>query len=128
MATSTFPWTYLGFKSGSSIADYQLYDKDLINADLMNCFNTLYGSLDWRPNYGSKLKLYLFENQSDSTETLIAEDIKSVIATEPRVELLDYNITAIQNGYQLQIVLNYINLSTSSTLIINFFNNLPTNS
>ena len=65
--------TFVGFNTQNQYKKFTLLDFELIKRDLLNAFNIRKGQLPGRPDYGTILWDYLFENQVEA----VTEDRKS---------------------------------------------------
>lgn len=85
------------------------YDLNAIKNSLVNLFSTVPGQRYLLPEYGSDLRRYIFEPISDITGRQIGREIqRSITNWEPRIKLLNLNITGYmdRNEYEIDLVLS----------------------
>lgn len=111
----TTPAFYVGFNSLGP-----LYDYNLVKQDLLNHFNTRVGERVMEPNYGSIIWDMTFEHMNDNNRQLIIDDVKRIIAMEPRVELIGLDVREITNGYIVDCQLFYYEINLSDSLTLQF--------
>ena len=63
--------TFIGFNTIDQNKKFTLVDFALIKRDLLNAFNIRQGQLPGKPEYGTKIWDYVFENLDQSTEAAI---------------------------------------------------------
>ena len=95
-------------------------DFDLIKIDLLNAFNIRQGEKVGRPGYGTVLWNYLFENQTQETQTAIYNEIQRVCGGDPRVYISGIQIFPQQNGILIQLGLAVVPSTTAQQLSIFF--------
>ena len=64
-----------------------LYDIELIKRDLLNHFSIKRGEKLENPNFGTTIPWLLFEPFNETIEKAIEEDVISIFAYDPRVQL-----------------------------------------
>lgn len=99
-----------------------MYDVNLVRQDLLNHFNTRVGERVMRPTFGCKIWDYLMEPYSDYVRGLVESEVKRIIAAEPRVEMVDYNVYTFEHGIVVEVLLNYLPFYTSDQLLLTFEN------
>ena len=62
--------TFVGFNTQNQYKKFTLVDFELVKRDLLNAFNIRQGQLPGRPEYGTVLWNYLFENRQTNNENL----------------------------------------------------------
>lgn len=84
------------FYSGLSTRRYEtgvglfdLHDVALVEEDLLNELFTVKGDRLYLPEFGTRIPLLVFEPNDQETQQILEEDIRAVIARDPRVSLLD---------------------------------------
>jgi phage baseplate assembly protein W len=79
---------------------------------ISNLVNTKRGSKPFRPEYGTRIQDYLFENQDVFTINEIQNHLKEVIEKfEPRVSVRNINVEFIDLGFKIQIDLIIANVN-----------------
>jgi phage baseplate assembly protein W len=83
-----------------------------IKRAISNLVNTKRGSKPFRPEYGTRIQDYLFENQDVFTVNEIKNHLKEVIEKfEPRVSVRNINVEFIDFGFKIQIDLIIANVN-----------------
>ena len=112
--------TFIGFNTINQVKKFTLTDFPLIKQDLLNAFNIRQGELPGRPEYGTLLWNFLFENQVEELQNAIVAEIQRVAGGDPRVFISDIQIFPQENGILIQIELT-ITPSTDATRLAIFF-------
>lgn len=99
---------------------WKKYDIDLVKTDLMNNFMTPRGARLKMPNYGTIVWDLLFEPFTPTIRDLVIDDIKRVIANDPRVELIKLDVDESDHGITSTVLLNYKPFSVQDTLFLDF--------
>ena len=113
--------TYIGFNTQQQYKKFTLTDFELIKRDLLNAFNIRQGQLPGRPQYGTVLWEYLFENQIETVQQGMIQEVQRVAGGDPRLIVTDINIYPQQNGILLEVQIQTVNASQAEILSI-FFN------
>lgn len=87
---------------------------ELVKQDLYNHFMTPRGSRLMRPEYGCDIYRLIFEPLDDITRSDIETEIMNVIDSEPRVSLVDFELSDSDHGVAVELLLNFENISTES--------------
>ena len=112
--------TFIGFNTINQVKKFTLTDFPLIKQDLLNAFNIRQGELPGRPEYGTLLWNFLFENQVEELQNNIVAEIQRVAGGDPRVFISDIQIFPQENGILIQIELT-ITPSTDASRLAIFF-------
>ena len=98
------------------------YDDNAIRGALRNLIHTRHYDRPFQPNLGCQLTTLLFENMDDFTLALAERTIRdSINKFEPRVELLNVQITALQsNDLFIEVVYRIRNTTTPSLFTTTF--------
>ena len=113
--------TFIGFNTQGQYKKFTLTDFPLIKRDLLNAFNIKQGQLPGRPDYGTVLWDYLFENQIEETQTQITNEIQRVAGGDPRIYISDIQVYPQENGMLIELQLTITPSTTAERLAI-FFN------
>jgi phage baseplate assembly protein W len=113
--------TYVGFNTQNQFKKFTLTDFALIKRDLLNAFNIRQGQLPGRPQYGTVLWDYLFENQIETVQQGIVQEVQRVAGSDPRLIITDINTYPQENGILLEVQIQTVNASQAEILSI-FFN------
>lgn len=112
--------TYSGFSTYNASKNFKLTDFTLVKQDLMNYFNIRKGEKLMNPSFGTIIWNALFEPFDDNTKGAIMNDIKSIIAYDPRIATDNVIITQYDQGLQIEINLIYVTTDERSTLALQF--------
>jgi phage baseplate assembly protein W len=112
--------TFIGFNTINQFKKFTLTDFELIKRDLANAFNIQQGQLPGRPEYGTTLWSFLFENQLEPTQSAIIQEVNRVISQDPRVAVIDVNIFPQDNGMLIELQLQTV-ASADAALLALFF-------
>jgi len=112
--------TFIGFNTQQQYKKFTLTDYELAKRDLLNAFNIRQGQLPGRPAYGTILWEYLFENQIETVQQGIIQEVQRVAGGDPRIVINSVNIYPQQNGMLLEIELTYVSTSNAEILSIFF--------
>jgi len=113
--------TFVGYSTINQYKKFTLVDAELIKRDLLNAFNIRQGTLPGRPAYGSVLLDYIFENQDNTTESLILAEIQKIAGGDPRIYLSDVNYYPQDNGVLIELQVQIVPSQATQLLSI-FFN------
>jgi len=103
-----------------SFGNFKIYDLECAKRDLLNHFYTKKGSRVMNPQFGSILQEIIFEPQTIELEEEIINDCTRIINLDPRFDLNDINIDFYDNGYNVNIKLNYIPANKEIVLSLPF--------
>jgi phage baseplate assembly protein W len=112
--------TFIGFNTINQFKKFTLVDFELIKRDLANAFNIQQGELPGRPGYGTTIWSYVFENQTETTETAILAEIQRVAGGDPRIYITSANSYPQDNGLLIEIEIQVVASSTAERLAIFF--------
>lgn len=93
----------------------------MVKRDLLNAFNIRQGQLPGRPGYGTVLWEYLFENQIDTVQQGIINEIQRVAGGDPRIFVSNINVYPQQNGMLIELELQTVGGADAEILNV-FFN------
>jgi phage baseplate assembly protein W len=100
--------TYIGFNTINQFKKFTLTGEALIRRDLINAFNIRQGSLPGRPDYGTVIWDFLFENKVEDLQMDIQREIQRVAGADPRVYISDAQVFPQDNGILIQIELQIV--------------------
>jgi phage baseplate assembly protein W len=112
--------TFIGFNTINQYKKFTLTDFPLIKQDLLNAFNIRQGELPGRPDYGTLLWNFLFENQVEELQNNIVAEIQRVAGGDPRVFISDIQVFPQENGILIQLELTVTPSTDASRLAIFF--------
>jgi len=112
--------TFIGFNTQGQNKKFTLTDFELVKRDLANAFNIQQGELPGRPDYGTTLWSFLFENQNSDTIEQILAEVQRVAGGDPRLYVNDAQVYPQENGIRIDIQVQVVNSSTAERLAIFF--------
>jgi len=112
--------TFIGFNTIGQNKKFTAVDFDLIKIDLLNAFNIRQGELPGRPEYGTVIWNYVFENQTTETQEAIFREIQRVCAGDPRIYISGIQTFPQENGILIQLGLAVVPSTTAQQLSIFF--------
>jgi phage baseplate assembly protein W len=112
--------TYNGFNTIGNIQKFKLTDFELVKRDIQNHFSIRRGEKLMNPEFGTIIWDMLFEPLSDETKNTIIQDVKKIIANDPRVAAKNVLVTQFDRGIQLEIELIYIATNQIGSIITKF--------
>jgi phage baseplate assembly protein W len=118
--------TYRGFSTLGNKKKYSLTDYALAKQDLINYFQIRKGQKLMQPNFGTIIWNQMFEPLNETTRDIITNDIKRIVAYDPRLLINNISVTEELNGLQLHITLTYIPSDQTETIALNFDRNSST--
>ena len=112
--------TFIGFNTINQPKKFTLTDFELIKRDLANAFNIQQGELPGRPEYGTIIWSYVFENQTPETVANIVSEVQRVAGGDPRLYIKDVAVYPQQNGLLIEIQLQVVPSSNAERLALFF--------
>jgi phage baseplate assembly protein W len=117
----------VGIYKGYSSYNYQteksfaLTDISLVKMDLLNHIYTRKGERVMMPNFGTRIPDLAFEPLDQITLDILEEDLRTVIAFDPRVQLLELSIIPYydDNAVVASARLLYLELDLTGNLDLN---------
>lgn len=100
--------TFIGFNTQQQYKKFTLTGFELIKRDLLNAFNIRQGQLPGRPEYGTSLWEYLFENQVEELQTQIINEVQRVAGSDPRIYINDVQMYPQENGLLIELELTVV--------------------
>jgi phage baseplate assembly protein W len=116
--------TFIGFNTINQYKKFTLVDFELIKRDLANALNIQKGEMPGRPEYGTNLWTYVFENQSTNTTQDMLAELQRVAGGDPRLSLQDAQIYPQENGIRIELFVRVVN--SSETQLLSLFLNQET--
>ena len=112
--------TFVGFNTINQLKKFTLTDFELIKRDLLNAFNIRPGQLPGRPAYGTSLWSFVFEPQTQETQTSIQTEVQRVAGGDPRIFVSQVDVYPQENGILLEIQLTVVPTTDAKILSIFF--------
>jgi len=113
---------YRGFSTVGRKKKFRLTDFELVRQDLINHFYIRKGEKLMNPSFGTIIWNVLHEPLTDSLKNVIAEDVKNIVSSDPRVSVDRVMITEYDQGLQIDLELRYVQTNQSSLLNLRFDN------
>lgn len=83
-------------------------NKESVKQSINMILGTARGSRIFLPNYGSRVKAFLFEPFEESTATRLGAEIEETLKNyEPRIDILNINVNMDWNTYQYDVTIAY---------------------
>jgi phage baseplate assembly protein W len=103
------------------VKKFTLTDSNLVVRDLINALSIKQGDKVGQPTYGTTLWSYLFEPNTGEVRAAMEEEIRRVIAQDPRVILNDISINSQENGilFEIQVAFDPFNQPMTLSLQMN---------
>jgi len=99
---------------------FALYDIELIKQDILNHFNIRKGEKIYNPDFGSIMWSAVHEPFTDTLREAIVEDVKNVLASDPRIVTNTIDIIEAENGIQIGIELEFKKYSQVEKILYSF--------
>ena len=112
--------TFIGFNTINQNKKFTLVDFELIKRDLANAFNIQQGTLPGKPEYGTVIWSYVFENQTQETIQGILREVQRVAGGDPRIYIQDAQIYPQDNGLLIELFVQVVPSQTAERLAIFF--------
>jgi phage baseplate assembly protein W len=112
--------TYKGFSTYNRSKKFRLTDFELVKQDLINHFNIRKGEKLMNPDFGTVIWDTLFNPLDQDTVNIIQQDVRRIIAYDPRLAANNVVVTQYDRGIQIQLELTYIPTNQSGTIQFRF--------
>lgn len=114
---------YNGFSTLNSNKKYRITDFELVKQDLQNHFAIRKGEKLMNPDFGTIIWDMLFEPLNEDTKNRIIQDIKKIVASDPRITARNVTITQFEHGLQIELELIYVSTNQVGALLLQFDQN-----
>ena len=111
---------YNGFSTLNSSKQFKLTDFELVKQDLQNHFSIRKGEKLMNPEFGTIIWDMLFEPLNEDTKNAIIQDIKKIVANDPRIAVQNVIVTQFDRGLQIELEIIYISTNQVNKLAIQF--------
>ena len=115
--------TFIGFSTIDQNKKFTLVDFPLIKRDLANALNIVQGSLPGRPEYGTTIWSYVFENQTQETEQQMLAELQRVAGQDPRIYISSAYTYPRDNGILIELEIQIVGSTTAERLALFFDQN-----
>jgi len=110
---------FSGFSTKNKKAiNHVLTGKDLVIEDLMNHLMTRKGERIMMPTFGSIIHDLIFEPLTSEIKTMIEDDIKAIVAEDPRVVFVNLSLEETEHTVSAYLTVNILPENTPVTLEI----------
>jgi phage baseplate assembly protein W len=110
---------FSGFSTKNKKAiNHVLTGKDLVIEDLMNHLMTRKGERIMMPTFGSIIHDLIFEPLTSDVKMLIEEDIKEIVAEDPRCEFINLVVKETEHTVSAYLTVSILPENTPVTLEI----------
>lgn len=114
---------YKGFSTVTDGKNFSLTDFALVKRDLQNHFYIRKGEKLMNPEFGTIIWDMLFEPLTQETKNVIMQDIKRIVANDPRISAKNVIVTQFEHGIQIELELIYITTGQVEALELRFNQN-----
>lgn len=111
---------YNGFSTLNSSKQFKLTDFELVKRDLQNHFAIRKGEKLMNPEFGTIIWDMLFEPLNEDTKNAIIQDIKKIVANDPRIAAQNVIVTQYDRGLQIELEIIYISTNQVNRLAVQF--------
>lgn len=118
----TSPFLYKGFNSRRPKTKFKEYDVDLVKQDLLNHFNIRRGEKLENPSFGTGIWDMLYEPMNDENIARIREDVEIVLNRDPRIQIVEIKVDAVENGIRVEADLLYRGINLREKIAFDFEN------
>lgn len=115
--------TFVGFNTIGQVKKFTLTDFELVKRDLLNAFNIRQGEKPGRPDYGTSIWDFLFENQVELMQQDLVNEVQRVAGGDPRLFISDIQAYPQENGILIEIELT-LTPSTDAERLSIFFDQI----
>lgn len=116
---------YRGFSTtlGQPVSGSATFDSELIKADLLVQFNTDLGEVPGRAGFGSILRTLAYQPFDDVTENAIIAEVRRVVNNDPRVSILQMNVTTDRSNSGIAISMDLFITELGQQVTFDYFIN-----
>jgi len=107
---------FYGYSSVGRNKKFRLEDFELIKRDLLNNLLIKQGEMPGRPNVGTDIWNYLFDNIDDATLKQIDNQMRKSIESDPRVKVENIVFFQQDNGLLCELEVSTVQSSASQML------------
>lgn len=119
---------YNGFSTVNNPQKFRITDFKLVKRDLQNHFAIRKGEKLMNPDFGTNIWNMIFEPLNQDTKNSIIQDIKRIVATDPRIAARNVLVTEYDRGIQIELELIYLTTNQVGTIVATFDRNSTSNS
>lgn len=113
--------TFYGFNTIDQKKKFTLTDFELVKRDFLNALNIQKGEKPGKPDYGTTLWQFIFDNQGPQFVDNIRTELQRVAGGDPRLFIQEIRMFPQDNGVRVEIDVQ-TKQSTEQQLLNVFFN------
>jgi phage baseplate assembly protein W len=111
---------YKGFSTIGRGSRWKLSDTELVKRDILNQFQTRKGERLMKPDFGSDIWSFTFEQMGDDLRESIIADAQRIIDSDGRVVSNGIVVREFQNGFQIEMDLFFVTTDVSDNMFVQF--------
>ncbi len=111
---------YKGFSSINKRGKYHLTDFALVRQDLYNHLYTKKGERIMNPNFGCIIWNLLYEPLTDQVKDAIVENLKEIVALDPRISADSIIVSEYEHGIMVQLEIRYLQTNEVARMQVEF--------
>jgi phage baseplate assembly protein W len=111
---------YRGFSTVGRNKKFRITDFELIKQDLINHFYIRKGEKLMNPDYGTIIWNMIFENLTPELKSIIQDDVKRIVSSDPRLQVDNILVTEYQLGLQIELELSTVAENQSEVMRLEF--------
>jgi len=111
---------YRGFSTINRARKFKLTDFDLVKQDIYNHFHIRRGEKLGRPDFGTIIWDLIHDPYTATVRDAVTDDIKKIVAYDPRVNVESIRITEMHYGLYIEISLVYKPTNQTDVLMLQF--------
>lgn len=100
--------------------EFNLYDINLVKQDILNAFHIRKGEKLENPTVGTIIWDMLFEPLTPKTKQMIADDVTSILKSEPRIKVSRISLSTLASGIQIECTITYLPHNITESLQLRF--------
>lgn len=112
--------TFTGFNTINQFKKFTLTDQELVKRDFLNALNIRSGEVPGRPEYGTRIWDFVFDNQSPEFEEQLRNEILKIAEKDPRINVSSIDFFPAVNGVRIEVGLQIVPSSVIELLNIFF--------
>ena len=98
--------TFKGFNTINRHHKFGMTDFDLIKRDLLNSFLIREGTVPGRPDLGTKIWNFIFDQNDDTTRNAIDNEVRRIIKLDIRLRLESVNLSYNHNTVIVEVAVS----------------------
>jgi len=99
---------YRGFSTYNRKRKFSITDFDLVKQDLFNHLHIRKGEKLMNPEFGTVIWNILFEPMTSEIKNIVVDDLKKIVAYDPRLSCQRISLSEYEHGLQVDITLTYL--------------------